>query len=147
VRRARNIAGIVAVLFLSSWLETTVKELYIEATNNFEILFIRSGIRIEGTTRELDLSQTPIINSLPSNGPWWTTPSMETFEFVSRTGRTKVAYVLDIPHWLANLVAWPVFIVLWRKCRKPPKGHCRKCGYDLTGNESGNCSECGEVVQ
>lgn len=25
-------------------------------------------------------------------------------------------------------------------------GHCRKCGYDLTGNISGRCPECGESV-
>ena len=30
--------------------------------------------------------------------------------------------------------------------RKPGPGHCRKCGYDLTGNVSGKCPECGEVV-
>jgi uncharacterized paraquat-inducible protein A len=24
-----------------------------------------------------------------------------------------------------------------------PPGHCSKCGYDLTGNESGRCPECG----
>ena len=29
-----------------------------------------------------------------------------------------------------------------RDCR-PMKGHCANCGYDLTGNESGTCSECG----
>lgn len=26
-----------------------------------------------------------------------------------------------------------------------PLGHCRKCGYNLTGNVSGQCPECGEV--
>lgn len=25
----------------------------------------------------------------------------------------------------------------------PPEGHCAACGYDLTGNESGRCPECG----
>lgn len=24
--------------------------------------------------------------------------------------------------------------------------HCRKCGYDLTGNRSGACPECGEPI-
>lgn len=24
--------------------------------------------------------------------------------------------------------------------------HCRKCGYDLTGNRSGRCPECGESI-
>ena len=27
------------------------------------------------------------------------------------------------------------------------KGHCRKCGYDLTGNVTGVCSECGTKVK
>lgn len=30
--------------------------------------------------------------------------------------------------------------------RKPPLGHCQKCGYDLTGNESGTCPECGTKI-
>ena len=29
-----------------------------------------------------------------------------------------------------------------RRHRYPP-GHCRRCGYDLTGNVSGTCPECG----
>jgi len=28
-----------------------------------------------------------------------------------------------------------------------PTGHCHRCGYDLTGNVSGVCPECGEKVQ
>ncbi len=39
-------------------------------------------------------------------------------------------------------VAVPTLLV-WRFGPKPVKpGHCR-CGYDLTGNESGVCPECG----
>ena len=30
-----------------------------------------------------------------------------------------------------------------RRARRPPPGHCRRCGYDLTGNVSGRCPECG----
>jgi hypothetical protein len=33
-----------------------------------------------------------------------------------------------------------------RRWRRGRKGHCRKCGYDLTGNVSGVCPECGEAV-
>ena len=43
-------------------------------------------------------------------------------------------------------VAIPTFL-LWRFGPKPVKpGHCR-CGYNLTGNTSGVCSECGVEVQ
>lgn len=50
---------------------------------------------------------------------------------------------------LAFHVGVPVLIVwgLSRRLRKPiPLGHCQKCGYDLTGNTSGTCPECGVPV-
>ena len=38
-------------------------------------------------------------------------------------------------------------LLLWRFRPKPPRpGHCR-CGYDLTGNTSGVCPECGVEVK
>ena len=51
-----------------------------------------------------------------------------------------------IPLWLPFiLIALPTAL-LWHRDRKPkryPPGHCKTCGYDLTGNESGTCPECG----
>lgn len=32
---------------------------------------------------------------------------------------------------------------LWHRDRRHPPGHCRKCGYNLKGNVTGVCSECG----
>ncbi len=46
----------------------------------------------------------------------------------------------------ALLIALPT-AWLWHRDRpsqRIPRGHCMKCGYDLTGNTSGACSECGE---
>ena len=31
----------------------------------------------------------------------------------------------------------------WDARRRHPEGHCQACGYDLTGNVSGTCPECG----
>ena len=33
------------------------------------------------------------------------------------------------------------------KMRPPLEGECQKCGFDLTGNESGVCPECGREVE
>jgi len=31
--------------------------------------------------------------------------------------------------------------------RRTPPGHCRNCDYDLTGNVSGICPECGQPIE
>lgn len=43
------------------------------------------------------------------------------------------------------MVAVPTLLV-WRFVPKYPRGQCRRCGYDLTGNVSGVCPECGSKV-
>ncbi len=37
-----------------------------------------------------------------------------------------------------------VSFLWWFDRPKYPPSHCPKCGYDLTGNVSGVCPECGE---
>ena len=34
----------------------------------------------------------------------------------------------------------------WSRFLRYPVGHCQTCGYDLTGNVSGRCSECGKEI-
>ncbi len=48
--------------------------------------------------------------------------------------------------WVPFLVVMTPTAFLWyRDCLTPP-GHCQDCGYDLTGNVSGRCPECGEQI-
>ena len=57
------------------------------------------------------------------------------------SGETRTA--LDIPIWvLVVLFATPT-LWLWRRDRRRQPGLCVKCGYDLRGNASGVCPECG----
>ena len=48
----------------------------------------------------------------------------------------------------AGLLVTPgvVVAVLLARRRAPRPGHCRRCGYDLRGNVSGVCPECGAKV-
>ena len=52
-----------------------------------------------------------------------------------------------VPCWIPFLcVTLPTSILYWRDHRRIQPGHCKKCGYDLTGNVSGRCPECGRGV-
>ncbi len=51
-----------------------------------------------------------------------------------------------IPIWLPLLVLSISTSLLWLHDRRVLPGHCRRCRYDLTGNTSGVCPECGFAV-
>jgi hypothetical protein len=112
-----------------------------------------------------------IVSGQHFSGPLWTyrrSPSI-AFTYSSVTPRTHeinfggLTYVagwagprcpyhlLVLPIWLLTLMfsVVPVWwLVLWRRARAVRlQGHCAACGYNLTGNISGVCPECGRGVQ
>lgn len=62
-------------------------------------------------------------------------------------GNYRSAY-LSIPLWLPYLILVSIPASRWAKSYRrrifwTKPNECRKCGYNLTGNETGVCSECG----
>ena len=51
-----------------------------------------------------------------------------------------------VPLWPLLAAAGPPTVYLWYRDRRKRPGHCKKCGYNLTGNVSGACPECGEGI-
>jgi len=51
-----------------------------------------------------------------------------------------------VPIWPAALLAGAFAAWLWSSNRRDRPGACAGCGYDLTGNVSGRCPECGGPV-
>jgi len=89
-------------------------------------------------------------------------PYIETFdeeiEEVPTNGATFLLNYLFV--WRADcwrIPFWAIVVVelfvpsMWVrrkwKSRVTPNGACGKCGYDLTGNTSGVCPECGERIK
>lgn len=53
---------------------------------------------------------------------------------------------IRIPYWGIFLVVLPITLVCWFADRRFRPPHCcPACGYDLTGNVSGRCPECGRL--
>lgn len=54
---------------------------------------------------------------------------------------------IEMPCWLLMIAAGAptVFLFLLDR-RRIPAGHCKNCGYNLTGNMSGVCPECGSRI-
>lgn len=55
---------------------------------------------------------------------------------------------------LVRLPLWPLLlfgaiptVLMWHRDRSIPPGRCKHCGYDLTGNVSGRCPECGATIK
>lgn len=54
---------------------------------------------------------------------------------------------LSLPMWPSAVLAIPPSLLLyWRLKPRARPGHCRRCGYNLTGNTSGRCPECGTAI-
>ena len=52
-----------------------------------------------------------------------------------------------LPLWMFLVPVTALAVVLWWGGRDTPApGHCQQCGYNLTGNVSGRCPECGTAV-
>ncbi len=70
-----------------------------------------------------------------------------------RQSRQQVEQEITTPSWFPALLygAFPTisllrFVRRWRKRRRNPTG-CINCDYDLTGNASGVCPECGRAIE
>ncbi len=75
--------------------------------------------------------------------------TLERFLNKDRLRPGDVSWRVWIPFWLPTVVSFVCvapFIIKVVRRRSVPVGHCSKCRYDLTGNESGTCPECGEEV-
>ena len=59
---------------------------------------------------------------------------------------------LRVPLWMVVLLTSVLPAIwlaagVWNKRRKLGPNTCPDCGYDLTGNESGECPECGDASE
>lgn len=73
------------------------------------------------------------------------------FDFSTSAWPNRIDFIsgpaLLIPLWIPFvLVLLPTLLLFWVDLQRRFRGSCLNCGYDLTGNVSGVCPECGMAV-
>jgi hypothetical protein len=93
------------------------------------------------------LGQYPTVFYGDTRRQWISLGCHACFPLPCGCGRRIVAVWLWLP-FLGVLIPTASLWYLERppRCRSRARGHCQECGYDLTGNESGRCPECGTEV-
>jgi hypothetical protein len=59
---------------------------------------------------------------------------------------SPLQFQFNIPLWPIALTTAVLPAYRWLPSRKPQRGHCPTCSYNLTGNTSGVCPECGTAT-
>ena len=67
-------------------------------------------------------------------------------DFVEFSGPCYRQTDISLPLWMLLPVIELPSLYLWRNNRRVAPGHCAACGYNLIGNVSGICPECGNAV-
>ena len=160
VRRVLKWAGLVGcVALVVVWIVSQFGMVYINPSWAFTLSTNRVGV---------SCSYSDIPPDLPSSGQpslirWRSLADVSSppFPFYRWIGQktlstdydeTGIDYLgtiwyLFVPFWCPLvLLAIPTYI-LWRRDRKYPPGYCQECAYDLTGNVSGVCPECGTKIE
>ncbi len=136
MKLARNIAGAAMVILFAVWLGAA--------------WIVTSPIDISDTGLRVGRGGyfVSIENAALRNPSTHETISLMPGGAITIPGWHKIGSITlyVIPHWLLNVVAVSIFVVLFRKTRTPRAGCCQQCGYDLTGNVSGRCPECDTAI-
>ncbi len=143
-KRRLGLAGlVVAVMMLLVFFASSMFEIgleYFQNSRNVELVCVEIlrgmlYVHIEDGGRSGDWAFHVLGTHSPQGLFWW--PKYE---------QRIHTHQLFVPLWIPTLlIAIPSFL-LWRRNRKLPEGHCN-CGYNLTGNMSGVCPECGRKLQ
>jgi len=110
-------------------------------SNDWHLLPEMVAADMNSTLPLVRLTAVPIQNRRDFGLVW---PS---FDVLHRTGAADRSLFVFMPFWLLFVgAALPTFLILVRD-RRPRAGvPCNRCEYDLKGNVTGICPECGTPI-
>jgi hypothetical protein len=128
------------------WVDLILGRVVIEHQAGSEVRWFRVGRYYLAPTETRVFRVRPELIPGPRAGLGLVLPHYERL-YVTPPEARVIHRRLLVPLWLPLAVlAIPTAILWWLDRRSRSPGHCRKCGYNLTGNVSGRCPECGTMV-
>lgn len=132
-RIAKWVGTILGIALLGLWGVSYTRNYswfaYPERVDDFYICMIRDGqLRITHCWSQPLVEPVPALEDMLHPGP-----------------QVKPVFQMSLGVPLL-LFAVPTALLWWLDRRRSPPGHCRRCGYNLTGNVSGKCPECGKAI-
>jgi len=111
-------------------------------TGNFRLTFLTNGYWGYAVTAD-DFVCWHRNAPFPLYAPFTrTTARFPRWPEFDRFGHSSIVFV---PYWVLLIPTALATLWLWRWDRRPKSG-CVNCGYNLTGNVSGVCPECGTAI-
>ena len=74
---------------------------------------------------------------------WGLVRSIRIAEDAGRISIGTYTVGVSVPLYASFLAVATPTLLVWRFVAKFPRGHCRRCGYNLTGLSEARCPECG----
>ena len=139
LRVAKWIGTVICVLSTGAVWGNGINVEYVGNTNY--VLVLQGAIHWSGSVNPTANKGWTVEGAAASTGWSWSLRHGFLWPMIFQPpGRARWLY---IPLWLPFLIVMIPTAFLWLSDRRRPiPGHCR-CGYDLTGNVSGTCPECG----
>ena len=146
IRRRLKWTGLVAcAMLVVAWVTSLRFGVSWQTSDGCEIEVGAGCLRICATPFRMDERWWPTIYDSTAQARWrgWLdrclyVPSGQTR---GTWGRCFVA-----PLWCLLVVGLIPTLFLWWRDRPLPPDYCQRCGYNLTGNISGRCPECGTQI-
>ena len=142
-RRALKWAGTVACLLILAGFLTTLRWPYIAMNFPRTSVGLSDGSFYVEWGLMLEPAGSPPFEVYPSQG--WV--SLSDYALIARWGSAGPVRFATCPLWIPFVLLGIPAAILWRLDRRRSTAGACRCGYDLTGNTSGRCPECGQLVE